>query len=113
MDQQTMGRVWMGAVEADVVTFAEALRRLGMANRVRDAELFAGDLVAFTPSVPADPNGALWARTGMGITLYSFRRVDAVPAKGGGGFREGIGTREVVLHTTNQGGAWPEAVVPG
>ena len=56
----------------DIVTFGEALRRLGMDGRVRNAAQFHDDLVAYVPRVVADAGtGRLFAFCG-GRVLYSF-----------------------------------------
>lgn len=77
-----MSEIMSNGQRFEIVTFAEALKRLGMFGKVHDAEQFHDEQVAYAPSVSANPRTGQLFSILSGRVLYSFnvvRKADHLP----------------------------------
>lgn len=72
-----MSQIQEDGVRYDIITFSEALTRLGMLDKVYGASDFYNDLVAYAPNVNADYTGELQHYC-SGNVLYTFVVVERV-----------------------------------
>ena len=73
--ETTKREISINGTPHEIVTFAEALRRLGMEGRVRDAASFRDDLVVYAPKIQADAGTGVLFSYCAGRVLYAFSGV--------------------------------------